>query len=70
MEEEVAVLYAGVNGYLDALPIKKVKEFEQSLLRLLRGKEKKILDSIREEQKITSETEKKLKEILSKLVNE
>ena len=70
MEEEVAVLYAGVNGYIDNISIKQVKEYEQSLLRILRGKEKKILDSIRDEQKISSETEQKLKNILSKLVDE
>ncbi len=70
MEEEVAVLYAGVNGYIDNLEVKQLKEFEQSLLRLLRGKEKKILDSIRKEQKIIEDTEKKLKSVLDKLIGE
>jgi F-type H+-transporting ATPase subunit alpha len=70
MEEEVAVLYAGVNGYIDNLEVKQLKEFEQSLLRILRGKEKKILDSIRKEQKIIEDTEKKLKSVLDKLIGE
>ena len=35
MEEQVVVIYAGVNGYLDALPVSKVKEFENGLLSLL-----------------------------------
>lgn len=70
MEEEVAVLYAGVNGYIDSIEVNKLKAFEQSLLSLLRGKEKKILDSIRKEQKIIDDTEKKLKSVLDKLIDE
>jgi hypothetical protein len=40
------------------------------LLRILRGKEKAVLESIRDEKKINSETEKKLKTIISKLTEE
>ena len=28
MEEQVAVIYAGVNGYLDALPVNRIRAFE------------------------------------------
>src|ERR671910_627195 len=38
MEEQVVVIYAGVNGYLDTLPVAKVRSFEDGLLSLLRGK--------------------------------
>jgi F0F1-type ATP synthase alpha subunit len=37
MEEQVAVIYAGVNGYLDPLPVNRVKAFEDGLLALLRS---------------------------------
>lgn len=70
MEEQVAVLYAGVKGYLDSITAKQVKDFEQTLLRMLRSTDKKILDSIRIEQKITDETEKLLKTVLEKLISE
>ena len=70
MEEEAVVLYAGVKGYLDQVLISQVREFEESLLSILRGAQDSILESIRIEQKITDEVEEKLKEILSKLVNE
>ena len=36
VEEQVAVIFAGVNGYLDKLPVNKVGEFEQGFLALLR----------------------------------
>jgi F-type H+-transporting ATPase subunit alpha len=48
MEEQVAVIYAGVNGYLDALPVNKVKEFENGLLGLLRSKHADLLNKIRD----------------------
>jgi F-type H+/Na+-transporting ATPase subunit alpha len=46
MEEQACVIYAGVNGYLDALPVSKVRGFEDGLLSLLRGKHADLLSSI------------------------
>jgi F-type H+-transporting ATPase subunit alpha len=48
MQEQVVVIYAGVNGYLDALPVSKVKEFENGLLSLMRGKHTDLLNKIRD----------------------
>src|SRR5438132_6531326 len=48
-EEQVAVIFAGVNGYLDPLPVNKVREFEDSLLRHIREGHADILDAIRNE---------------------
>ena len=36
MEEQVCVIYAGVNGYLDPLPVQRVRAFEDGLLGVLR----------------------------------
>ncbi len=47
MEEQVCVIYAGVNGYLDPLPVNRVRAFEDGLLGTLRGQHADILDSIR-----------------------
>src|SRR6202008_2095396 len=44
MEEQVCVIYAGVNGYLDKLPLDKVRPFEDGLLSTLRSKSPDILD--------------------------
>ncbi|MDQ0396233.1 F0F1 ATP synthase subunit alpha [Labrys monachus] len=46
MEEQVVVIYAGVNGYLDKIEVSKVKAFETGLLAKLRA-EGTILESIR-----------------------
>jgi F-type H+-transporting ATPase subunit alpha len=61
MEEQVCVIYAGVNGYLDKLPLDKVRPFEDGLLAFLRGKNPDILDSIRSSNDLTNDVEAKLK---------
>ena len=60
MEEQVVVIYAGVNGYLDKIDVAQVRKFENGLLSLLRN-EKSILEDIRKTNDLTSDTEKKLK---------
>ncbi len=64
MEEQVAVIYAGVNGYLDALPLNRVRAFEDGLLSLVRGKHADILDAIRSSKDLSSDTEAKLKDVV------
>src|SRR5213079_2007285 len=64
MEEQVVVIYAGVYGYLDALPVAKVREFENGLLGLLRAKNADILAAIRESRDLDDATAAKLKAIV------
>ena len=61
MEEQVAVIYAGVNGYLDALPVNRVKAFEDGLLSLLRTSHAPLLASIRDSKDLSSADEATLK---------
>src|SRR6187397_2063032 len=64
MEEQVCVIWAGTNGYLDALPLNKVRGFEDGLLSLLRGKNADILNSIRESRDLSDDTAAKLKSVV------
>ncbi|MBN9061752.1 MAG: F0F1 ATP synthase subunit alpha [Rhizobiales bacterium] len=64
MEEQVAVIYAGINGYLDPLPINRVRAFEDGLLAKLRS-DGTILEAIRSSKDLTSETEAKLKDAVA-----
>ncbi|MGB1540329.1 MAG: F0F1 ATP synthase subunit alpha, partial [Rickettsiales bacterium] len=68
MEEQVAVIYAGVNGYLDKLATKDVTRFEDSLLRELRSNYVGVLDAIRTEAKLTAAIEKQLKTAIEGVV--
>ncbi|HXK54163.1 MAG TPA: F0F1 ATP synthase subunit alpha, partial [Hyphomicrobiales bacterium] len=56
VEEQVVVIYAGVNGYLDKLAVSDVRRFEQELLRTIRDKHMSILDAIRTEKEISNAT--------------
>jgi F-type H+-transporting ATPase subunit alpha len=61
-EEQVAVIFAGVNGYLDKLTVAQVGKFEQGLLAHMRSDGKAVLDTIRTEKQISDDTRAKLKE--------
>jgi F-type H+-transporting ATPase subunit alpha len=61
MEEQVVVIYAGVNGYLDPLPVERVRAFEQGLLRLMRNEGADILAAIRDSKDLDDTTTAKLK---------
>jgi F-type H+-transporting ATPase subunit alpha len=61
MEEQVCVIYAGVSGYLDPIPVARVGAFEQGLLTLLRTSNKDVLEDIRKTGDLTDATAAKLK---------
>ena len=64
IEEQVAVIFAGVKGYLDGVALADVGRFEVGLLDQLRGSGKKILASIRDEKSISDKTEKDLHDLI------
>jgi F-type H+-transporting ATPase subunit alpha len=66
VEEQVVVIYAGVNGYLDPIKVSDVGRFEAELLRYMRAEHPDILDSIRDKKEITKETGDKLKAAVDK----
>ncbi len=60
-EEQVVVIFAGVNGYLDKIPVSKVGAFERGLLTHMRGDGKAVLDGIRTEKALSDDLRAKLK---------
>ncbi len=61
MEEQVCVIYAGVNGYLDPIPVNRVRAFEDGLLGALRTEHGDILKDIRDARDLSDATTAKLK---------
>jgi len=59
MEEQVVAIFAGINGYLDGVPVPQVPRFQDELREHMRT-EKSILDAIREQKEISDELEEKL----------
>ncbi|HAS10963.1 MAG TPA: F0F1 ATP synthase subunit alpha, partial [Acidimicrobiaceae bacterium] len=59
VEEQVIVLYAGTQGFLDGIPVEDVKRYEADLLAWFEARHRDILDGIRETGKIPSEDDLK-----------
>ncbi|HUO58341.1 MAG TPA: F0F1 ATP synthase subunit alpha [bacterium] len=60
MADQVASIFAGNNGFLDPLPVDKVKAFESGLLSHLKAKHPAILKDIKEKNDLTDDTKAKL----------
>ena len=64
-EDQVAIIFATINGFLDNVEVEKVKDFERDMLDFLRDKNAHILEDIAKEGKISDETEKDLKDAIN-----
>lgn len=67
VEKQICSIYAGWKGYLDAISVSKVGKFEHDLYSTL-DEEKSILESISKEKQMNEDTEKKLIEVIKKVV--
>ncbi len=68
IEEQVAVIYAGVRGHLDKLDPSKITAFEKVFLQHMKSSHQDLLDTIKKESQITEATEEKLKNIVTSFV--
>ena len=59
IEEQVVAIFAGINGYLDEVPVPQVPRFQDELREHMRT-EKSILDAIREQKELSDELTEKL----------
>jgi F-type H+/Na+-transporting ATPase subunit alpha len=64
VEEQVVVLYAASNGYLDEIETDSVPDWESQFRDFMRDTHGDLLESIREEQKVSDENEEKLREAM------
>ena len=70
VEEEVVSIFAGVNGFLDKLPVKEVKNFEQAALNELKVKHEDLLKKISENKELTDEINEKLKSFFTSFLKQ
>lgn len=68
VNEMVPLIYAGVNGMLDAVPVDKILQWEADFLAHLRSNESELLSTIEKEGAISKETDAKLKEVCEAFV--
>ena len=65
LEHQVMVLFAGTQGFADAVPVEKMKKWEIDLLRFLSSSHPELGRDITLNKRITEETEKALRSALS-----
>jgi F-type H+-transporting ATPase subunit alpha len=63
-EEQVAVIYAVVNGLLDEIAVSKIKAFEKELIKFLKDRHNQILTAIRQSGELAEQTEAALKDAI------
>lgn len=68
VEQQVVIIFAGVNGFLDKLDVKKVTSFEAKLIPYIQNNYPDILESIRKEGQISDELNKRMKEAIGKFL--
>ncbi len=64
VEEQVVVIFAGVNGYLDKIETSDVGRFEEELLRTFRSSHADVLTTIRSEKALSDETAAQVKDVV------
>jgi F-type H+-transporting ATPase subunit alpha len=65
LENQVMVIFAGTNGYADAIPLERMKKWERDLIRNLMTSAPEVGKDIAEKKQIASETEQKLRAALA-----
>lgn len=63
--DQVISIFAGVNGFLDTVPVNKIREFEQGLLAEMKKKHVTMLEEVKSKKKIDDEFGDQLKDIIT-----
>lgn len=62
--QEVTIIYCGIHGFLDDVPVAKVRDFEAAFHRFLEAQHPDIVRGIEESKDLTPEMEEKLREAI------
>ncbi len=65
VEDQIIVLFAGTNGYADGVPIERMREWEQDLLKYIATSHPEVRKAISEQKVLTEEIQQKLREALN-----
>lgn len=68
VSEQIIVLWAVTQGYLDEIPVEKIKEFEGKFLEHLRLREKKLLGEIADKKELNEKLTKDLEKVTKEFV--
>ena len=68
VNEMVPLIFAGVNGYLDNVPVAKILQWESDFLAHLKTNEADLIATIDKEGALSKETEAKLRDVVQTFV--
>ena len=68
VEQQVAIIYAGTNGYLDGLEVAQVSDFVSQLEEYVTTKDTKFFDAVKSSKKLDETAEGYLKEAIAKIL--
>jgi len=69
VENQVAIIFASTNGYLDEIPVEEVRRYEKEFLEMMELKHKDILDEIAAKKDIRDELAERMKTILQEFTD-
>ncbi len=64
VEDEIVIIFAANNGYSDKIPLDRIDEWQASLIFFIDGTYNDLINTIKEEKKLTEDTESSLHEAL------
>ncbi len=67
-EEQIVIIFAGTNGYLDPLPVGVLRRFEEEFIEFLKMKHSDILKEIAEKQVLSDELKEKLVKVIKTFI--
>jgi F-type H+-transporting ATPase subunit alpha len=70
LEKQIVILYASVNGYLDAVPVEQVKAYEEEIFAFMDAQYPGVLQSIGELKDLSEDTEKNLGQAMSRFTQD
>jgi len=68
VEEQIVVIFAATQGFLDSIDVERVKAFNEDLIDTFRSEHADILNDIRETKELSDETDAKLRAALESFV--
>jgi F-type H+-transporting ATPase subunit alpha len=70
MEEQVIVIYAGTNGFVDDYPVSVLGRYEKELMSFVKARKQDILTELRSTGKLEGDLEKRLRDALTEFAKQ
>jgi F-type H+-transporting ATPase subunit alpha len=70
MEEQVVIIYAGTNGFVDDYPVEVLYRYERELMSFIKGRKASLLAELKTNGKLEGDVEKQLRDALTEFAKQ